>query len=139
TRLVDVTAQHLVPAFGEFINAILPSAIAGLDQLASFLEGGGATEAVNTTLKLARDLAPAIQRAAEVTGTIVKASVDLFRSLPPELQGLLVGGLALNKLTGGLVTNVAGGLIEAIVSKITQRGSTPAPPLFVAAVTGGLP
>src|SRR4029077_4735982 len=61
TRIVDVMGQRLVPAFGEFIDAILPSAIAGLDRLASFLEGGGATEAGHHTPKVARAPAADLQ------------------------------------------------------------------------------
>lgn len=44
----------------------------------------------------------------------VKAIVNAFLSLPKEVQGVLVGAFAVNKLTGGLVTNAAGGLVEAI-------------------------
>src|SRR6185369_17190956 len=44
----------------------------------------------------------------------VKEIVKAFLSLPKEVQTVLVGAFAVNKLTGGLVTNAAGGIIEAI-------------------------
>lgn len=120
TRIVDVVGQRLVPAFGEFINQILPTAIGGLDKLAGFLERGGATDSINSFLKLARDVAPAIQQSAEITGKVIGEAVSLFRSLPPEIQSLAVAGLAINKLTGGLVTNIAGGLIGAVLKQLVS-------------------
>lgn len=116
TRIVDVVGSKLVPAFGKLIDAILPQAITGLNKLAGFLESGGATEGVNRILKTASQLAPIIQKSAEITGRVITTAVDLFKSLPPEIQSLAVAGLAINKLTGGLVTNIAGGLISAVIS-----------------------
>lgn len=53
---------------------------------------------------------------ADVIGTAVKA----FTSLPPDIQKLLVGGIVVNKLTGGLVTNVFGGIAEAIAKSFIR-------------------
>jgi hypothetical protein len=116
TRIVDVIATKVVPAFGQFIDAILPDAISGLDSLASFLESGKATEAFSSFLGIARTAAPIIKEAASDTLTIIQTAVGLFQSLPPEIQALAVAGLTINKLTGGLVTNLAGGLISAVLS-----------------------
>lgn len=55
---------------------------------------------------------------AEVIGTAVKA----FTSLPPDIQKLLVGGFAVNKLTGGLVSNIAGGVFGALKAMTVQAG-----------------
>ena len=52
---------------------------------------------------------------AQQVGGIVKTAVGVFQSLPPELQKLAVGAFVVNKLTGGLVTNLAGGLISAVL------------------------
>jgi hypothetical protein len=50
----------------------------------------------------------------KIAAAPVKAIVDAFLKLPKEVQTVLVGAFAVNKLTGGLVTNAAGGIIEAI-------------------------
>lgn len=51
---------------------------------------------------------------AAVVGTAVKA----FTSLDPIVQKLLVGGFAVNKLTGGLVTNVIGAAADVVFKKL---------------------
>jgi hypothetical protein len=74
------------------------------------------TKLIGDMFQAAQDAAPVLQSAAGTVVTLVRTSVDLFRSLPPEIQALAVAGLAINKLTGGLVTNIAGGLISAVIS-----------------------
>jgi hypothetical protein len=51
---------------------------------------------------------------ASVVGLAVKA----FTSLDPIVQKLLVGGFAVNKLTGGLVTNVIGAAADVVFKKL---------------------
>lgn len=51
---------------------------------------------------------------ASVVGSVVKA----FTSLPPELQKLLVGGVVINKLTGGLATNLIGAAADLVFKKL---------------------
>jgi hypothetical protein len=77
--------------------------------------------------------APILQAAAQQTLNIVKTAVGVFTSLPPEVQALAAGAFALNKITGGLVTNIAGGLIDLIGK---SRGSNPGNPVWVAQVGG---
>lgn len=138
-RIVDTVRDRVIPAFGQFIDQILPPAIAGLDQLAGFLEGGGATSAIESFLNTAKAVMPVIRQSAEITGTVIKTAVDLFRSLPPEIQALAVAGLAINKLTGGLVTNIAGGLISAVISSFKGLMNVNAAVVNVnGAVTGGI-
>lgn len=62
--------------------------------------------------------------------------VDLFRSLPPELQAIALTGLALNKLSGGLLGAGAGNIASGLIQVVFQRGTTPANPLWVASVGG---
>lgn len=129
TRIVDVAGKDLVPAFGKFIDRILPSVISGVDKFASLLEGGGAERAITGITDALGPMVDMLKIAAEPVKAIVKA----FLSLPSQVQGILIGGFAINKLSGGLigqgVGQIAGGLL--------QRGGTPANPLFVADVTGG--
>ena len=70
--------------------------------------------------------------AAGAIGTVIK----LFSALPPQVQALAVGALTLEKITGigpiDIVKSAFGGL------DLFNRGGTPANPLFVADVTGGI-
>jgi hypothetical protein len=118
TRIVDVVGSKLVPAFGKLIDAILPRAIAGLNEFANFLDRGGGADSINGVVNSIKALIPALTAGAQITGRVIGTAVSLFRSLPPEIQGLAVAGLAVNKLTGGLVTNIAGGLIGTVVGKL---------------------
>lgn len=131
TRLVDVVGSRLVPAFAAWVDKLIPGIIAGVNELTNALESGGAEKAlagITTGLSLAVDLV----KAAIVP---VKTLVSLFLGLPREFQTLLVGGFALNKLSGGIFGKVA---LEAVLPKwLFDRGS-PANPLFVKDVTGGL-
>lgn len=116
TKIVDIVNAKLLPAFSGFIDAILPSFIAGLDHLSEFLSSGGAVSTLDSLVSGMKTAAPILATAAQTTFNVVKAAVGLFASLPPEIQALAVAGLAINKLTGGLVTNLAGGLISAVIS-----------------------
>lgn len=74
----------------------------------------------------------------QVSG-IVSTAVGLFTSLPPEIQKLAVGAFAVNKLTGGLVTNLAGGLISAVISSFKGLMNVNAAVVNVNGPVGGLP
>ena len=81
---------------------------------------------------------------------VAKVAFGAFMALPPEFKKLLVGGLVINKLTGGftdgLVTGIGKDVFGAAFNKLLTgsvfgRGATPANPLFVSAVggLGGVP
>jgi hypothetical protein len=72
---------------------------------------------------------------ADVVGTLVKT----FTSLPPDIQKLLVGGFAVNKLTGGLITNVFGGIAEAIAKSFIKTPLVNVTGGVVNVAGGGLP
>lgn len=91
--------------------------------------------------------------AAEKLGkTITDTVVPIFRgiasawnALPEDLKKFLVAGFVANKLTGGAVTKVAGGIAGLAVKGagnalggLLGRGATPANPVFVADVGGGI-
>jgi hypothetical protein len=77
-----------------------------------------------------KSAAPAVKSALETVGTVLKTAVDAFMALPPEIRAILVGGVAVNKLTGGLVSNIAGGVFGALKGMTVQAG--------VVNVTGGV-
>jgi len=65
----------------------------------------------------------------------ISTAIKLFSSLPPQVQALAVGAIALKKITGIGPLDIAkgaGGLLKIAF----QRGSTPASPLYVSAVGG---
>jgi hypothetical protein len=130
TRIVDVAGKDLVPAFGAFIDRILPSVISGLDEFSRLLENGGAERGIKGITDALGPMVDLLKLAAAP----VKAIVSAFLSLPSQVQGVLVGAFAVNKLTGGLVTNVAAGAAQ----QLFQRGGSPANPLFVSDIAGGL-
>lgn len=105
---IDKFGTDLADAFGKFADAI------GKVDWKPFIDG----------LKFSADAA--------------KAAIDIFKGLPPDLQKLIVAGVAINKVTGGLVTAVAKDLGGIALKFAFERGSSPANPLFVSAV-GGLP
>jgi hypothetical protein len=68
----------------------------------------------------AKEAAPVVTEAAKATFALVKAAVGVFKSLPPELQKLAVGAFAVNKLTGGLVTNIGGAIAGGLASFLAK-------------------
>ena len=73
-----------------------------------------------------------------LSASIAKGAIDIFRSLPEGLQAALVGGFALNKVTGGLGTSIVKDIGGALLDNFAKRGSSPANPLFVVDISGGL-
>lgn len=72
----------------------------------------------------------------KLSGDIAKTVISAFRSLPEDLQKLVVAGFALNKVTGGLGTSIVKDLGGALLGNFAGRGSSPANPMWVAQVGG---
>lgn len=60
-----------------------------------------------------------IKDGLQTTADVAKRAVDLFKSLPPEVQGGLVTLLAANKLTGGLVASGLGDIAGFLLRNLT--------------------
>ena len=121
-------ATALLPAIGKVATSLKtflanPAVIRGISDLgtkiaslfsdANLTTGANVLKGLFTTIQSSM---PVIESAAGTLGNVIGVAVAAFRSLPPELQALAVAGFAINKLTGGLVTNIAGGLISAVIS-----------------------
>lgn len=82
------------------------------------------------------------QAGAAIQNTVVPAIgqiADMWGRIPDDLKKLLVGGFVANKLTGGAVTGLAGLGLKGIGGALGgMRGSTPATPVFVSDVGGGI-
>lgn len=63
----------------------------------------------------------AIGKALEAGAGAAKALVDAFAGMPPELQQLLVGGFVVNKATGGVLTDIAGGAGSALFKGLVLK------------------
>ncbi len=78
---------------------------------------------------------------------IAKAAFDAFRSLPQPIQQLALAALVANKLTGGAVGQIAGGLgniVKGVIQIAFGRGETPLRPMYTKEVglgggVGGTP
>jgi hypothetical protein len=131
TRVVDVVGSQLVPAFGKFVDSILPDIIRGIEQFAAAMENGGAERAIKG---ITDALGPLVEF-LKISAGAAKTLFDVFMKLPGPIQGLLVGGFAVNKLSGGLIgaaiPDIVGGLLGS-------RGSSPANPMYVSDVAGAL-
>lgn len=81
----------------------------------------------------------------QLAAQVAKGAFDAFRALPEPVQQLAIAALVANKVSGGAIGQIAKGLgnIAFGGAKIGaglfgMRGATPANPLFVADVGGGL-
>lgn len=117
--------QKVLPRIREVLSS--PEFLKGATDLGEKIAGLFSDENLKTgadvlkgLFQTAKDAAPAIASAAKITGQVVSTAVKMFTSLPKELQTLLIGGLAVNKLTGGLVTNIAGGLISSVLKQLVS-------------------
>jgi TP901 family phage tail tape measure protein len=146
---VDLVAagfgDQLLPIINETMSDLIdwmnrPEVKTGMANLATDIADG------------VRDLLAAI-KGADFSSTIAvlkgaadvaKAGFDAFRSLPPEVQSLALAAFGINKLTGGALTDIAKGFGNIFAGAVKlaiplfNRGSTPANPLFVQQVGGGL-
>lgn len=147
-------ASALLPAIGKVSDRLstflsdpkvvaevskIGTAIAGLFSDRNLAEGG---KILGTLFETAKTAAPVVKAAALATLEIVKAAVNLFRSLPEGIQQLAIGAFAVNKLTGGLVTNIgggiAGGIAEFLARKFTGAMNVSAGVVNVAGGVGGV-
>jgi TP901 family phage tail tape measure protein len=81
---------------------------------------GEGIDALKGAFQIAKDAAPTIADAARISGEALKIAIDAFKTLPPEIQKLAIAGLAINKVTGGLVTTIAGGLISSVLKQLVS-------------------
>ena len=99
--------------------------------------GQGLADALDQIISIGGKLPwDSIGSAAKLLGEGSKALLNVFTSMPPWVQTAVLTGWGLNKLTGGAIGNIAGILTKSALGAI--RGATPATPVFVSDVTGGV-
>lgn len=78
----------------------------------------------------------------KIAAEVAKGAFDAFRALPEPIQQLAIAALVANKVSGGAVGQIAKGLANIFLGGagalggLLGRGSSPANPMWVAAVGG---
>lgn len=99
--------------------------------------GGEMAEGFDQALSIAERLPwDAIGTTFSLMGQGAKAALDLFTKMPPWVQTAVLTGWGLNKLSGGALGNIIGSLGRGALGGL--RGQTPATPVYVQPVGGGL-
>lgn len=107
-----------------------PKTVAAIEDFGQGL-ADGFDQAVEFAGKVPWEL---IGSSLQIAGTGAKAVFDAFTGLPDWVQTAVITGWGLNKLTGGALTGIAGTLF----GRFFERGASPANPLWVASVGGGV-
>ena len=138
-------AEALLPAIGDIADALSellrdPATQSGIRDLGKDIAGifskgniKAAAKIIGDVIAAIRDAAPTIKSGLGAAADLIGKVVDAFQKLPPDVQKLAIGALAVNKLTGGLITNLAGALLGGALKTITAGNVT----VIGASVTGG--
>jgi len=138
-------AEALLPAIGDIADALSellrdPATQSGIRDLGKDIAGifskgniKAAAKIIGDVIAGIRDAAPTIKSGLGAAADLIGKVVDAFQKLPPDVQKLAIGALAVNKLTGGLITNLAGALLGGALKTITAGNVT----VIGASVTGG--
>lgn len=123
-----------------FAQELMPTILEVTKSLTAFLKDPSTIEAAKGLGKtiaglFSRDNLAAIASAGKALAGIFSTAASFFGAMPEWAKALLVGGFAANVVTGGGVTGLLKGGIDLVFK---GRGTTPANPMFVADVTGGL-
>lgn len=109
--------------------------------------GQAAADFGGVFMELARNVPwDTLGQAMTLAGQATKVAIDAFNAMPEPLKAALIGAWGLNKLTGGAVTGLVGGGAKAVLGGgggilgggALARGGSPATPMFVSVVGGGL-
>jgi hypothetical protein len=117
------TVSHVADALSEFLAD--PAVIKGAEDLGREIGNlfskenlQAAGKVIGDVLRSLKSSLPAIKAGLSGVASVIGVAVKAFQSLPPFMQQAVIGGFALNKLTGGLVTNIGGGLIGAVLKQL---------------------
>jgi hypothetical protein len=118
-------ATALLPAVSNIADGLDklfrdPATIKAVGDLGKDIGALFSPENISKGIGLLKDGFGALKAIAGPIASVVGTAVKAFTSLPPELQKALVGGVVVNKLTGGLVTNVFGGIADAIAKSFIK-------------------
>jgi hypothetical protein len=109
TLLADPAVQADIRAFGKDL--------AGVFSKENIAKG---VKTIGDVVNAIKGAIPTIKTGLTTAASVIGGVLDAFAKLPPEVQQLAVGALVANKLTGGIVTNLAGGLISAVLKQLVS-------------------
>ena len=123
--LQKTLATALLPAIGHIADGLNelfrdPATIAAAERIGKKIGELFSPKNIKDGIATLKSGFSALKAIAGPIADVVGAAVKAFASLPPEIKTLLVGGFAVNKLTGGLVTNIFGGIAEAIAKSFIK-------------------
>ena len=107
--------ERLLPVAGSILDEMSkvlasPAVTAGVDQFGQAIAGlftpdniTRAEQFVGQVAYFAKSIIPPLISGMQIAGQVVAQAISAFTSLPGPLQALIIGGLAVNKLSGGLV------------------------------------
>lgn len=137
------TREALIQAFDN------PAVIAGVRKVGEGIADFLSAENLKTAGGVVRDVfgflgeVPwgAIGDGLRLVGSGAKLAIDAFNSLPKEVQGVVIAGLAVNRLAGGVVGNLAGAGIKALFNSLRTivAGNVTVIGKSVVGPTGGVP
>jgi hypothetical protein len=111
-RLVTVVASKGIPVFEKLVERVLPLMEKGINLVTDALDKAGGPGGSSFFTKLGDIPFDSIAGGMKITAQATKTLVDAFLALPPDVQKIAVAALAVNKLSGGLVTSGIGGLLK---------------------------
>ena len=119
--------ERLLPVAGTILDEVSkvlgsPAAISAADQMGQAIAGifsqeniSKAEQFIGQVAIFAHQILPPLIDGLKIAGQITSTAISAFTSLPAPLQALIIGGLAVNKLSGGLIATglkqVAQGLV----------------------------
>jgi Prophage tail length tape measure protein len=105
-----------------------PQTMAAVTEFGDSIASAFSPEAVKGAISFARSVVPAIVNGLRTAVGVGKQLFDVFSKLPDWMKQLLVGGFVVNKVTGGMLTGLAGIFAKGAIGGL--RGGTPATPVF---------
>lgn len=124
-----------------------PEFLTGAKSLGDKIAGFLSSENIDKAFGILKDGFRALQKipfgtiadGLRITGQATKTVVDAFLSLPPDLQKVAIAALAVNKVTGGLVTSGIGALAKLALSSLTTITAANVTVVGASVTGGGIP
>ena len=131
--------QQGVLALGDAISGLFSQQ--NIDAAMKFTEG-----VIPQLEDFGKTILPPLVDGLRLAGQVTKQALDMFNQLPEPLKAAIIGGLAVNKLSGGLISSGVSDVLKALTSSgggaasvaTAMKGQTPLDPMWVSVVGGGL-
>ena len=112
-----------------------PEVQKGISEFGKNLAAVFTKDNIKSGIATIKDVFSTIASVAGPAASAVGAMVDAFQKIPPDLRNILIGAFAVNKVTGGLITNILGGLKDLVVGSMNVQAAN----VTVVGAGGGVP